>query len=288
MKSTLSEKVCILLLRNGYTIKSIGRGCFDIVARKETNILLIKVLEDANSVSRENAEQMMRVGSYINASPIIIAEKAGQRLDDFVVYTRFGIYTLSFNTFREGIADKLPFLQRDHAGLKAELLGGRLRKLREDAGVSLNTLARKLGVSSRMVSKYEHENSEITVKKALKMYDIFGHEVFHKIDIFHSGKKTPDDISSDLTKKYHDLGFMATETKKVPFRIIAKKPNEIILTEVGDKVDANTLSLAKLIDADSLVIFNKKKPKSIPSLSKEEFMEFEGSEELVKFLKEFY
>ena len=76
------------------------------------------------------------------------------------------------------------------------------------------------------------------------------------------------------------------DTKKVPFDVMAKKEKELILTKVGDDV-GQLKSLSKLIDADKLVIFKKKKPKDVPALTKEEFMEFEKAKELVKFLKEF-
>ena len=42
-----------------------------------------------------------------------------------------------------------------------------------------------------------------------------------------------------------------------------------------------------MIDADELVIFKKKKPKNIAAVTKEEFLEFEKADELIKFLKEF-
>ncbi|MBD3310016.1 helix-turn-helix domain-containing protein [Candidatus Woesearchaeota archaeon] len=286
MNTSVSEKVCISLLRKGYTIRSLSKRCFDIIARKGTSILLIKMLEDADSISREYAEQMLRIGKYLSASPLIIAEKAGRKLDDFVVYTRFNIYTLNILTFRNCIDNKLPFIKRDRAGLKAELIGTKVRQLREREGLSLNSLARKVGVSPRMISKYEDGSSEITVCKALKMYDLLGHEVFSKIDIFHTSTH-PEDVNSSFTKKYHDLGFEATETRKVPFSIIARKQDEIILTEIGDSPDPHAESLAKLIDADNLVIFRKKRPKHVPGLTKKEFLELEEAGELVRFIKEF-
>jgi len=46
-------------------------------------------------------------------------------------------------------------------------------------------------------------------------------------------------------------------------------------------------SLSELLDADNLVIFNKKKPKDIPAVTRKEFLEFEKSNQLIKFLKEF-
>ena len=38
---------------------------------------------------------------------------------------------------------------------------------------------------------------------------------------------------------------------------------------------------------DNLVIFNKKKPKDVPAITKKEFLEFEKANQLIKFLKEF-
>ena len=63
--------------------------------------------------------------------------------------------------------------------------------------------------------------------------------------------------------------------------------DELIFTEVSDIVNPQMESLSKLLDADNLVIFNKKKPKNIPSMKKEEFMDFNKANELVRFLKEF-
>jgi len=56
---------------------------------------------------------------------------------------------------------------------------------------------------------------------------------------------------------------------------------------VGDKVHPDSLAVSKLIEADNLVIFSKKKPKDIAAITKEEFLDFEKSDELIKFLREF-
>ncbi len=287
MKQTLLDKLNIFLLKKGCVIKNLTRTCFDILARGNGQILLIKVLEDANSISKEYTQEMLSVAAYIGASPIIVADKAGDKLENNVVYTRFDIYTLNFNTFINCINNKFPFVKRSQAGLTASISGKKLKERREELGYSLNSLSKKIGVTSRMMMKYENENSEITVNNARKLYDIFGHQVFAHVDIF-SKNKIPDSKSeSVVSKKYVELGFDATETKKTPFDIIAKKDKEIILTEVSDKVNPQMQSLSKLLDADNLVIFKKKKPKNIPSMTKKEFMDFEEANELVRFLKEY-
>ena len=286
MKQSILEKVCIYLLGKGYIIKSLSRTCFDVLARKDTKILLIKILEDANAVSVEYSHEMKKISSYINASPIIISEKAGSKLQDNVVYSRFGIHTLNLGTFRGCIENKLPFVKRDHAGLIAHIKGDVLRRKIEEEDISLGLLSRKLGVSKKMIQKYEG-GANITISKAFKLYDIFGHSVFDKVDVFSVSNLREHDSGSDVTKKYSDLGFEAVKTKKVPFDVIAKKGDEIILTEVGDKANPQIKSLSKLIDADNLVIFKKNKPKGLPSMTKKEFLDFEKANELIKFLKEY-
>jgi putative transcriptional regulator len=287
MKQKLLEKICIFLLKSGYTVKSLSRNCFDVLSRKNSDILLIKVLEDANSISKEYAEEMIKISSYLSAYALIIAERASLKLEDNVVYSRFNVNTLNFNTFRNCLENKLPFIKSTKAGLVASIDGKKLRNKREELGYSLNTLSKKVGVSKKMIQKYENETSEVTINNSIKIYDIFGHFVFNKINVFNIQKDIVSDNKSDFTKKYNELGFEATETKRVPFDIIAKKEKELILTEIGDKISHHTISLSKLLDADNLVIFKRKKPKDIPAVTKQEFLEFEKANELIKFLREF-
>ncbi len=287
MKSGIIDKLAVFLLKDGFTVKTLTRTCFDLLARKQDRILLIKVLEDANSVSKEYTDAMSMVSSYIGAVPVIVAEKAGDKLEDNVLYTRFDLYSLNFNTFVNSIRNKFPFVRRTQAGFTVSVAGEKLRKKREEKGYSLNYLSKKVGVTSRMMDKYEKNNSEITMSKAKKIYGIFGHQVFNEINIFFKSNEIKSRYKSDFSKKYIDLGFEASDTNKTPFDIIAKKGNELILTGIGDKTRKDFSSLSKLLDADNLIIFKKKKPKGIPSLTKKEFLEFEKANELIKFLKEF-
>ena len=285
----LAERVGIFLLNKGFTIKSLTRCCFDMIARKGSRILLVKVLADANAISDEYAEQMKNLSNYIEASPFIVAERAGSELEENVVYSRHGVYTLSFHTFRNSIENKLPYIISSKAGLTANISGERLKSVIEESGFSLSDLSKKIGVSRRMISNYE-KGSQITIQKAEKLYDMFGHSVFEKIDIFaQQGMPLPAGRETTITRKYSELGFEASETRKVPFNVIARKEEDIILTEVGNKINPHTTSLSRLLDADNLVIFSRNRPKEkdVPALTKQEFMEFEESNELIKFLREF-
>jgi len=287
MKNRIIDNVGIFSLKQGFTVKRLTGSCFDLLARKRDNILLIKVLEDANSISKEHVDQMNTISAYIGATSLIVSEKAGTKLEDNVLYTRCGMYALNFITFANSIKNKFPFIKRTKAGLTAHVDGNELKRKRQEMGYSLNSLSRKVGVTTRMITRYESEDSEVTINKAMKIYNIFGEDVFDEINIFAGNGFIENKDKSDYSKKYINLGFEAADTKKTPFDIIARKEDELILTEIGDKTRPDFSSLSKLLDADNLVIFDKKKPKDIPAVTKEEFLEFEKANQLIKFLKEF-
>ena len=288
MKREISGDVGVLLLRKGFTVKSVSGSCFDMFARKDGAILFIKILEDANSIRKEYAEEMKRISAHLGASPIIIAGKAGQLLEENVVYSRFGVFTLSLGTFRAALEDRLPVMKSTQAGITASLVGEKLRQEREKRGYSLNELGRKIGVSGRMISRYESGESEVSVKKAAAISTALDHSVFRGINIFSMPGHFELKPAGEISRKYGALGFDSLETRQAPFDIVAKKEKELILTSVGDRANPQLKIFSNLLDADKLVIFNKQKPReAVPSLMKKEFLEFESSEELVKFLREF-
>jgi predicted transcriptional regulator len=251
-------------------------------------VVLVKAVEDANSLGKDVVDEMVRVADYLSGVPVIVAEKAGFLLDKNVVYMRQGVYTLSLPTFENSVMNRLPFIKSSKAGVTVQVDGDALRRKREEEGLSLNDLAAKVGVSRGMIQKYEH-GAEITVKKAVKMYDEFGGSVFKRIDVFSAHRAgAPAALKKGpISTKYTELGFKADEMRKSPFDVIAKKKDEVILTSVGDKVNPHIAKVSDLISADKLMIYRQKKPKGVPSMKKKEFLELAKAKELIKFLKEF-
>jgi len=171
--------------------------------------------------------------------------------------------------------------------LTASLDGKKLRKRREEDGMSLSGLSRKLGVTKKMITQYEAQTSDIALQKAFRLYDLFGTDVFRQIDIFSEMDKIVYSCMSEVGKKYYQFGFKTVEAKRNVFDIIAKKEKELILTTLGDKFNKDITSLSRILDAESLIVFDKRKPKAdIPVIAKEEFLELESEKELIKVLKE--
>ncbi|MBI2580343.1 helix-turn-helix domain-containing protein [Candidatus Woesearchaeota archaeon] len=291
MKHSLMDQVAVLLLRHGYTVKSLTRASFDIVARKGSHVLLIKVLEDANSISEDYASSMKGLGSYIDASPVIIAEKAGHILEEGVVYSRFGVYTFNYGTFSSCLESRFPIIISTKAGFTASVVGEKLRQQREERGYSLGTLSRKVGVSKRMIAKYESERADVSLRGAIALNRLFGNNIFNKVDVFAIAKETVSGKPSMIARKYDELGFRAADTKKAPFDVVAKLEKELIIIKVSPKANnPNLESLQQLLGADALVIFDKdseNNKKGMPSLQKRDFLGMESSKELIRFLREF-
>nr|MBI4157108.1 hypothetical protein [Candidatus Woesearchaeota archaeon] len=282
MKNNLIEEINIKLLNKGFTVKNIDLF-FDILAKKKDKTILIKILEDANSISIETAKDMISLASFIYASPLIISNKAGLNLEDNVTYSRFNVPVINLQTFHNCLDNNLPFLKSTRAGLTASFDKNKIKDLREE--YSLNTISKKLGVSKSMVLKYE-KGSTISHKKIIRIYDSFGN-IFSEIDPLTRKVEISENYSSEFGKKYFSLGFKVSEFLKTPFDLASKRYNEIILTKVGDKFDEDLIRLADILGVDDLVIFEKKKPKDIPSIKKDEFLELEKAKELIKVVKEF-
>ncbi len=289
MKNELLDKVAMALLRKGFTVKILPRRWFDIVARRESTILIIKVLSDANSISQDLADEMKKIGSFISGSPLIVAEHAGEMLEDNVVYSRFGIYTISLATFSSCINDNLPFIIKRNSGMTVYVSGEKLSECIDESRYSLTDISRRMGVSKQMVVRYKADKSEVSLKKAEALHQIFGGAIFEKVNIFYVRNDSSVSVKSSLAKKFEELGFSAADTKKAPFDIIAKGNSKIILAEVGDTPKPDLSSITKLIDASNLIIFDNKRPKerTMPNISRESFLDIDTAHELVKFLREF-
>lgn len=283
MKQDLVNDVAILLLKNGFTTKIIN-AYFDILAKKNNKVFLIKIVKDANSLT-PSINNMKYLASYINATCLIIAENAGYKLEDNVVYKRHDIPTLTLKTFKYYIEGKAIFAKTDRNIATVAINKRLLKKNREDRQLSLTNLARKIGITPRMIARYESEGSEITIQHAIKLYNVLGN-VFYPINITNK-QELIDSYNSDISEKYHELGFHALDNNTRLFDIVAKKNDNIVLTKVGDKFDENLDYISKMLNINELFIFSRKKPRKVPALTKEEFLEYEKASDLIKFLKEF-
>src|SRR3989344_4447483 len=118
LREELIKKVSSILEEAGFeTAQQLSPSCFDILARRET-ILLIKVLTNADSLYKEQADDLKNVANVLNATPLVVAALLkSESIRPKTIYDRYGITTINLETFQEAILDRqLPIVYAKSGG----------------------------------------------------------------------------------------------------------------------------------------------------------------------------
>ncbi len=284
-KRDLFEEVLLALLKRNYVVKKLNSP-FDIIAVKDKNILLLKLTSYANSINSIQAKRLLALAFFINARAFLLSDWKDEniKLAEDTLYFRFGMPLITPKTFEHLLDGYSLFLTSSNAGSVAVIDGPKLKEFMIHKNMSPSLLSRLLGVSKSMILKYEKGFARVTAGRAFKLYNIFGSEIFKSVEIVIKKPKLNQDLSP-LAKKYVSLGFDAFDTKRLPFNIVAKKDDEIILTAFNSN-GSNLKSISKLLEVFPLFIFSRKnKPKiKVPSMSYEDFLMLEDASELLSLV----
>ena len=218
-KELLINKVIAILNKAGFIISDrcdIRPRSFDLAARRDNLLLMIKVLYNIDGLNEETAGEMQFLSKHLNGRPVVIGEKTRDHsLETGVVYFRYGIPAFDICTLNDYFIDNSPpLIYAEHGGLYVTIDGAALKEERIRMNISLGALASSLGVSRRTVSKYEEGEMAASVDVALRLEEIldkgfaiavglFGCTRRHDIQRQEGIKKAPSDIFSLLK----DMGF---------------------------------------------------------------------------------
>lgn len=283
MKNELLRRTGQLLAMHRYQVQQLN-GCCDLLARNGDQLLVIKVLADANALTAAHADELQHFAGIIGAAPLVIAERAGAELAAGIVASRHALFAVNLPTLSQALAAEPLFFLRSTAGITARVAGDRLRNAREARGLSIADVASHLGVSRTAAAQYEASCS-ITLPHAGSLAQLFDRTVFAGLDILNPQPMRQRTGTSPVAQKYATLGFSSAEAHRLPFSVAARRADELILTEVGDRFRSELGPLSQLLHADALVIFDRHKPKDVPALQREEFFELSGAGELIDFVK---
>ena len=177
-----------ILAKAGFDVSSALslRGiCFDVVARLDDRVLIIKVLSNIDAFSKDNAEELKTLADALGATPIVIGERSSSgSLEAGIVYSRFNISIISNDTLADLLLeDAPPFIFAAPGGLYVKLDSDMLRAAREERGISLGTLAETAGVSRRTIQMYESGMGAM-IDAALRIEEYLGLPIVEPIDPF--------------------------------------------------------------------------------------------------------
>ncbi|MBN1431309.1 MAG: transcriptional regulator [Methanomicrobiaceae archaeon] len=236
------QTVISVLIMAGYQVSErcgIRPRSFDIIARKDAKLLVIKVVPHIDSVGEESAHDLALIAQHLDATPFIVGDKAREsELERGAVYIRHGIIATNSKTLYDFLVDDVPPLVfAQPGGLYVNINGGKLRELRERRNLSLGDLASALGVSRRTISKYESGMST-TLDIAIRLEELFDAAIVEAIDILKKAsdlKTRPDskEPEDNSPPDFRRIGIESHTMCRAPFNALAVFEEKTILTGYG-------------------------------------------------------
>ena len=224
-----------------HNVRSIS---FDIVARRDDTLLIIKVLQNADALTHDNAEEMKLLAEVLNGAPLVISEKSSSgKLEAGVIYSRMGIPILSYDTLEEYLKEgEPPLIFAAPGGFYTRINGELLRKIRQEWGISLGDLASIAGVSRKAIQMYEEGMSaEVNVAIALEEYlqvplieplDPFVYTPKERVEL--ERYEVLDEFDRMIMEFLGSMGYNVFPTIKCPFDALTEKERDVLLTNMGE------------------------------------------------------
>ncbi len=244
-------------------------GCFDIAAKKGRKLILIKVLSNVDSIQEEQATSIKTISSNLDSSALIVGEKTRrEELEEDVIYSRFGIPTMSIETMDNIFAHQsAPVVTRLRGGFFVEIDARLLRKKRQAHGLTQMELAEKVGTTKKSVYEHEKMNKKATQEMAGKIESFLGRvsvpvSLERQMNSVETTSK--DSFERAVSRHFNSIGFETSHVYQAPFNIIARDREMMILSEAqetGEKIE-------KILE--EMVSFSKLARKPIIAITKEE------------------
>jgi len=309
-ENTLLKKVLDVVTTAGfetYTTDRSRRYCFDIFAKQNELILLIKTLVNIDCINEKQANELKFISSVFNAKSLVVGEKnRRQKLETDTIYLRYGLPAINVETLRHILKDKVyPLIYAKRGGYYVKINGQLLKKLREQMGLSLGELADLIGVSRRAIYEYERDKMDATLETAISLEEVLNTSVLQPIEIFDWIFKfsldmllTPQSaFEQQIKKHFMRMGMQIMFTEYTPFDAVSSIRHDYLIAGITKDVTksfivkkANEISyISKLTKHDAVVITKDKFKKltiSVPIISIPELKKIKDADEFLETLVE--
>ncbi len=296
------------LAKSGYFVSeplSLRSVSFDLVARKDRQLLIIKALSNIDSLTSEDAAEIKVLAHALGASPLVIGlHSSSAELEDGILYTRFGIPIVSEGTFKEHLLEGVPpFVYAAPGGLYVKIDGEALRSLRAARSISLGALAEAAGVSRKAIQMYEGGMGAM-MEIAERMEDFLNEALVQPLDPFAVTAEVAEVLKTfeeyegankDIFEMLKEIGYSVVPTKKCPFDALAKEDEFLLLTAVGEDTrtsEKKALAVGNIsrVTEKKSVVFIQRRTGSrgdiagTPIVTKDELRRTDDSDDLMELI----
>jgi putative transcriptional regulator len=271
-------------------------GCFDVAAKKDL-LLIIKVLLNVDAFQKEQAKNLKIIANNLDGYPMLVGLQTNrEKLKTGIVYERFEMPTLSLETFKELVCNKIfPRIYRDRGGLYVEIDSEVLKDARKGKSLTQRELAEIVGINKKVIYEHEKKQLRMLLEIAEKLEQILNKKIIKPTEIFKRYEEhgQPKDLMErSIGRNLQRLGFKIDFVKQSPLDVFAKEKALIVSDIEIDKRKmkkraADLKDFINIVKKPALLITEKTKNEEllgIPLIERKELEEIEGKE-LIKRAK---
>jgi putative transcriptional regulator len=269
----LIQEVEKVLKENNYEIAEIDSSCFNILAKKD-ELLGIKVLENIDSITEQQAHDMRAFSAFLGCISFLIGIRDFRGpICDRVIYKRYGVPAANLRTFKLLLENSNEVNTLIDRGGKYLKINSRvLEEKRLERHYTRKALAQKINVSLRTIYNYE-KNQLATFQNAMKLEKLFN-SVLDSFTLkdFKNSKFEPV-IKSFISTKLFSIGLECSDFKKTPFNTAAKDQQDLyFIKESNESSKLEKLKVLRdFVEKTALLIVEKKFESDFPQITKQEF-----------------
>ena len=313
VRTQLVQEVIQHLEEAGFDLSSecdVRPSCFDLVARKDNQLLFVKILTNIDALTKDDALSLQTVAHFFNATPLIIGKRTRRgSLDEGVVYQRYGLSTIAPRSFQSMISErKMPreFIQR--GGRFVAIDGSKLKEVRLSHSMTKEDLAKCIQVSARAILAYEKDEMEVSAEVAERIEKVLETDLVIPIDVlsrqFKQERPIPippshelPDLENRVNEFFGRLGMRVLWTDRAPFHVAAKEDEQPLMSGVGSlkswslqKRMEIIRSVSEITESDAIIIVEEGRAEEtvsdLPVIRQLELDDIEETRELKKIIDE--
>lgn len=246
MRASLIDRTRDVLQRAGFYLTAdapMRPVSFDLVARRDRDLLIVKVLTNVDSLTDAVAQELRVLAEFLEGRPLLVGERSSSRpLEAGAMYARHGVPILTLDTLSDYLLEGAPpLVYAAPGGFYVTLDGERLKRIREERGLSLGDLAQVAGVSRRAISMYE-EGMGAMVEVAQRLEEFLNEALVAPVDPLRAPAeglevvldvdRLHDVVQREMLRFMGEIGFRVAALERGPFAGLAKA-DETILTGLG-------------------------------------------------------
>ncbi len=309
-RTRLTQELISQLDEAGFSLSSqcdVRPSCFDLVARKGEQLLMVKVLSNIDALTKEDADALQLVAHFFNATPLIVGHKTRKgQLDSGVVYKRHGVSTIAPRSFQSMIVEKrMPKEFAQRGGRLVAINGAKLREARLEQQMSTGNLADCIQVSARAVLAYEKDEMDVSIDIAERLEKVLETDLMIPIDLLQERAEIPtmqhgaptDVLEVRVNEFFARLGMKVLWTDRAPFHVAAKEDDAPLISGIGSlkswslKKRMEILkSVSKVTEADAVIIVEEGQSDEnvvdLPVIRQLELDDIDKPRELKKIIEE--